>query len=70
MSKRNYNKLLLTLQNLKTELYLLYKDLESNKALVIPLTKAKWYELALYTIKKDNGNFSKVYLYLNDFITI
>jgi hypothetical protein len=70
MSKKDYNKLRSTLSNLKTELYLLYKDIGSNEALVIPLTKAKWYELASYTIKEDNGNFSKVYLHLNDFITI
>ncbi len=31
----------------------------------------RWYELASYTtIKENNGNHSKVYLHLNDFVTI
>ena len=41
ISKKDYNKFHLTLSNLKTELYLSYKDLGSNEALVIPLIKAK-----------------------------
>jgi hypothetical protein len=34
MSKRDYNKLLSTLQNLKIELYLSYKDMGFNAALI------------------------------------
>ena len=69
MSKRDYNKLLSTLKNLKTELYLSYKDIGFNKALVND--SIRWYELASYiTIKEDNNNFSKVYLHINNFVTI
>ena len=70
MSKKDYNKLCSTLPNLNTELYLSYIDIEFYAALVTLSKKAKQYELALYTIKEDNGNFLKVYLYFNDFITI
>ena len=69
MSKRNYNKLLSTLQNLKIELYLSYKDMGFNAALIN--SSIRWYELASYTtIEENNGNHSKVYLHLNDFVTI
>jgi hypothetical protein len=69
MSKRDYNKLLSTLQNLKIELYLSYKDMGFNAALIN--SSIRWYELASYTtIEENNGNHSKVYLHLNDFITI
>ncbi len=69
MSKRDYNKLLSTLKNLKVELYLLYKDIGFNELLLNSLIK--WYELASYiTIEENNSNFSKVYLHINDFITI
>ena len=69
MSKRYYNKLLSTLQNLKIELYLSYKDIGFNAALIN--SSIRWYELASYTtIKENNGNYSKVYLHLNDFVTI
>ena len=34
MSKRDYNKLLSTLKNLKVELYLSYKDIEFNELLI------------------------------------
>jgi tmRNA-binding protein len=69
MSKRDYNKLLSTLQNLKIELYLSYKDMGFNAALINSLIR--WYELASYTtIEENNDNHSKVYLHLNDFVTI
>ena len=69
MSKRDYNKLLLTLKNLKVKLYLLYKDIGFNELFLNSLIRQ--YKLALYTIiKKNNSNFSKVYLYINDFVTI
>ena len=70
MSKKDYNKLCSTLPNLDTELYLSYVDIEFYTALVTLPKKAKWYELASYTIKEDNGNSLKVYLHLNDFVTI
>ncbi len=56
--------------NLDTELYLSYIDIGFYAALVTLPKKAKWYELASYTIKEDNGNSLKVYLHLNDFVTI
>ena len=69
MSKRDYNKLLSTLQNLKIELYLSYKDMGFNAALIN--SSIRWYELASYTtIEENSGNHSKVYLHLNDFVTI
>ena len=69
MSKRYYNKLLSTLQNLKIELYLSYKDMGFNAVLIN--SSIRWYELASYTtIEENNGNHSKVYLHLNDFVTI
>ncbi|CAI2200583.1 2946_t:CDS:1, partial [Funneliformis geosporum] len=53
---------------LKVELYLSHKNMEFNASIVN--SKIKWYELAIYTIEENNGNFSKVYLHLNDFVTI
>jgi hypothetical protein len=70
MSKKDYDKLCSTLLDLETELYLSYKDIGINAAFVTSSKKIRWYELASYTIKEDNGNFSKVYLHLNDFVTI
>ena len=70
MSKKDYNKLCSTLPNLDTELYLSYRDIGFYAALVTLPKKAKWYELASYTIKEDNGNSLKVYLHLNDFVII
>jgi len=30
----------------------------------------RWYELATYTIKENNDSSLKVYLHINDFVTI
>ena len=69
MSKRDYNKLLSTLKNLKVELYLSYKDIEFNELLLNFLIRQ--YELVSYIIiEEDNSNFSKVYLHINDFVII
>ena len=68
MPKKYYDKLYLTLQKLKVELYLSYRDMGFNASIVNSIIR--WYELATYTIEENNGNFLKVYLYLNDFITI
>jgi hypothetical protein len=68
MSKKDYDKLYLTLQKLKVELYLSYRDMGFNASIVN--SKLRWYELATYTIEENNGNFLKVYLHLNDFVTI
>jgi hypothetical protein len=71
MSKKNYDKLLSTLENFSVELYLSYKDIEFNAALKYTSKSSRWYELASYiTIDENNGNLSKVYLHLNDFVTI
>jgi len=68
MSKRDYDKLHSTLPKFFAELYLSYTDMGYNEALIDK--KVKWYELASYIFKEDNGNTSKVYLHLNDFVTI
>ena len=71
MPKKNYDKLLSTLENFSVELYLSYKDIGFNVALKYTSKSSRWYELASYiTIDENNGNLSKVYLHLNDFITI
>ena len=71
MPKKNYDKLLSTLENLSVELYLSYKDIGFNVALKYTSKSSRWYELASYiTIDENNGNLSKVYLHLNDFVTI
>jgi hypothetical protein len=68
MSKRNRENLLSVLQDLKIELILSYRDMEMKAALVN--FTLSWYEFASYTIEETNGNFSKVYLHLDDFVTI
>ena len=69
MSKKDYDKLLSNLQNLKVELYLSYKDMGFNAALIN--SSIRWYELASYiTIEENNDILSKVYLHINDFIII
>ena len=67
MSKKDYNRIIPT-SKLKVELYLSYRDMGLNEALVNE--KVKWYGLASYTIKENNDSSSKVYLHLNDFVTI
>lgn len=68
MAKQDRDNLLLTLSNLKTELFLSYEDMNFKAALTND--SMGWYELATYTIEEKNGTFSKVYLHLNDFVTI
>ncbi|CAI2187502.1 16318_t:CDS:2 [Funneliformis geosporum] len=52
MSKRDYDKFYLTLQRLKVELYLSYKDIGFNELIVN--SKIRWYELATYIIEENN----------------
>ena len=66
MAKKDYDKFYLTLQRLKVELYLSYRDMGFNASIVN--SKIRWYELATYTIEENNDNFSKVYLHLNDLL--
>ena len=68
MSKKYYNKLLSTLKNFKVELYLSHKDMGFNEGLIN--SSVKWYELATYIIKENNNSSLKVYLHINDFVTI
>jgi hypothetical protein len=72
MSKNKYDEILSTLTDLKIELYLSYKDMGFNEALkYFSKSSIRWYEVASYiTIDENNGNLSKVYLHLNDFVTI
>jgi hypothetical protein len=67
MSKEDYNRIIPT-SKLEIELYLSYRDMGFNEAIVN--NKVKWYELASYTIKENIDSSSKVYLHLNDFVTI
>jgi hypothetical protein len=68
MLKRDRDNLLLTLQNLETELFLSYEDMKLGAALTN--YSISWYELASYNIKETNGTFSKVHLHIDDFVTI
>lgn len=68
MPKRDRDNLLLTLQNLETELFLSYEDMKLGAALTN--YSISWYELASYNIEETNGTFSKVHLHINDFVTI
>src|SRR6266540_5563484 len=70
MPKRDYDKLLSTLKKFNVELYLLYKDIGLGDAILVN-SSIRWYKLVSYIIiEEDNNNHSKVYLHLNDFITI
>lgn len=68
MSKQECDRLLLTLHNFKTELFLSYVDMKFEEALVN--FSISWYKLASYTIEEESGILSKVHLHLGDFITI
>ncbi|GET52307.1 hypothetical protein GLOIN_2v1790940 [Rhizophagus irregularis DAOM 181602=DAOM 197198] len=86
MSKQERDKLLLTLHNFKTELFLSYVDMKFEAALIN--SSISWYKFAFrapnesinstrfgalfasYMIEEENGILSKVHLHLNDFITI
>jgi hypothetical protein len=68
MAKRDRKNLLETIADLKTELFLSYEDMNFRAALTNNSTVL--YELATYTIEEKNGTVSKVYLHLNDFVTI
>ncbi len=72
MFKNKYNEILSTLPNIETELYLSHRDMGFRAALkYISKSSIRWYELASYiTINENNSNSLKVYLHLNDFITI
>ncbi len=70
MPKRDYDKLLSTLKKFNVELYLSYKDMGLGGAILVN-SSIRWYELVSYIIiEEDNNNHSKVYLHLNDFVTI
>src|SRR6266545_3918400 len=70
MLKKNFNKLLSTLKKFNVELYLSYKDMGLGGAILVN-SSIRWYELVSYIIiEEDNNNHSKVYLHLNDFVTI
>ena len=69
MSKKDYDKLLSTLPTFNVELYLSYKDMGFNDALIY--SSIRWYELISYTIiEEDSGDPLKVYLHINDFVII
>ncbi|CAB4377598.1 unnamed protein product [Rhizophagus irregularis] len=68
MPKQERDKLLLTLHNFKTELFLSYVDMKFEAALIN--SSISWYKFALYMIEEENGILSKVHLHLDDFITI
>ena len=68
MSKQDRDKLLLTLHNFKTELFLSYVDMKFEVALINFSTS--WYKSASYIIEEKNGILSKIHLHLGDFITI
>ncbi|GBC48405.2 hypothetical protein GLOIN_2v1790940 [Rhizophagus irregularis DAOM 181602=DAOM 197198] len=68
MSKQERDKLLLTLHNFKTELFLSYVDMKFEAALIN--SSISWYKFASYMIEEENGILSKVHLHLDDFITI
>ncbi|GET50695.1 hypothetical protein GLOIN_2v1790940 [Rhizophagus irregularis DAOM 181602=DAOM 197198] len=68
MLKQERDKLLLTLHNFKTELFLSYVDMKFEAALIN--SSISWYKFASYMIEEENGILSKVHLHLDDFITI
>ncbi|GET56945.1 hypothetical protein GLOIN_2v1790940 [Rhizophagus irregularis DAOM 181602=DAOM 197198] len=68
MSKQERDKLLLTLHNFKTELFLSYVNMKFEAALIN--SSISWYKFASYMIEEENGILSKVHLHLDDFITI
>ncbi|GET58590.1 hypothetical protein GLOIN_2v1790940 [Rhizophagus irregularis DAOM 181602=DAOM 197198] len=68
MPKQECDKLLLTLHNFKTELFLSYVDMKFETALIN--SSISWYKFASYMIEEENGILSKVHLHLDDFITI
>ncbi|CAB4381028.1 unnamed protein product [Rhizophagus irregularis] len=68
MPKQERDKLLLTLHNFKTELFLSYVDMKFEAALIN--SSISWYKFASYMIEEENGILSKVHLHLGDFITI
>ncbi|GET53278.1 hypothetical protein GLOIN_2v1790940 [Rhizophagus irregularis DAOM 181602=DAOM 197198] len=68
MPKQERDKLLLTLHNFKTELFLSYVDMKFEAALIN--SSISWYKFASYMIEEENGILSKVHLHLDDFITI
>ncbi|GET50637.1 hypothetical protein GLOIN_2v1790940 [Rhizophagus irregularis DAOM 181602=DAOM 197198] len=68
MPKQERDKLLLTLHNFKTELFLSYVDMKFEAALIN--SSIGWYKFASYMIEEENGILSKVHLHLDDFITI
>src|SRR6202021_3751694 len=68
MSKQDHDKLLLTLHNFKTKLFLSYVDMKFEAALINFSTS--WYKSASYIIEEKNGILSKIHLHLGDFITI
>ena len=57
MSKQNHNNLLTTLPDLKAELFLSYKDMKFEGALIN--TSIGWYELASYNIEEKMVSFRK-----------
>src|SRR6266540_925136 len=63
-----YRELTVPTSKLEVELYLSYKDMGFNEAIVNK--KVIWYKLTSYTIKENNDSSSKIYLHLNDFVTI
>ncbi|GBC16153.2 hypothetical protein GLOIN_2v1790940 [Rhizophagus irregularis DAOM 181602=DAOM 197198] len=67
-AKEERDKLLLTLHNFKTELFLSYVDMKFEAALIN--SSISWYKFASYMIEEENGILSKVHLHLDDFITI
>ncbi|CAB4387235.1 unnamed protein product [Rhizophagus irregularis] len=68
MPKQERDKLLLTLHNFKTELFLSYVDMKFEAALIN--SSISWYKFASYMIEEENGILSKVHLHFDDFITI
>ena len=68
MLKQDHDKLLLTLYNFKTELFLSYVNMKFEAALINFSTS--WYKSASYIIEEKSGILSKVHLHLGDFITI
>ena len=70
MSRQARDNLLSSLPKFKTELLTSYREIGFGAALLYSTQSISWYEFASYTIEELNGTFSKVNLYLNDFITI
>ncbi|GBC54032.2 hypothetical protein GLOIN_2v1848961 [Rhizophagus irregularis DAOM 181602=DAOM 197198] len=58
MSKQERDKLLLTLHNFKTELFLSYVDMKFEAALIN--SSISWYKFASYMIEEENGILSKL----------